>query len=115
MELIQELDARVADLQQQLAEAQAAATAERTRVRDTIVDQINGLIAQHGIASHELTFASSTPGNRTQSAKRPKGPVGKAKYRNPATGATWTGHGKAPGWIPLNKEERKSFLIVEAA
>jgi DNA-binding protein H-NS len=33
------------------------------------------------------------------------------KYRDPATGATWSGRGRAPGWIQGKKRER--FLIKE--
>ena len=32
-----------------------------------------------------------------------------AKYRNPVTGETWTGRGKAPLWIV--GKERETFLI----
>lgn len=32
------------------------------------------------------------------------------KYQDPDTGATWTGHGKAPGWI-RDVENRDAFLI----
>ena len=35
----------------------------------------------------------------------------KPKYRNPATGETWTGRGKAPKWI--DGQEREQYLIVE--
>jgi DNA-binding protein H-NS len=31
------------------------------------------------------------------------------KYRNPATGETWTGRGKAPKWIA--DQDREQFLI----
>ena len=40
-----------------------------------------------------------------------KGPSGKVapKYRNPSTGETWTGRGKAPKWI--EGRDRSSFTI----
>jgi len=40
-----------------------------------------------------------------------KGPSGKVapKYRNPATGETWTGRGKAPKWI--EGRDRSNYLI----
>ncbi|MFP4829398.1 H-NS family nucleoid-associated regulatory protein [Paraburkholderia sp. BR10879] len=37
-----------------------------------------------------------------------------AKYRDPKTGATWTGHGRAPAWI-ANAKDRSKFLIAGAA
>jgi DNA-binding protein H-NS len=33
-----------------------------------------------------------------------------AKYRDPATGATWTGRGKEPAWI--RGLDKKAFLIT---
>lgn len=38
-------------------------------------------------------------------------PAVAAKYRDPATGATWSGRGRAPHWI-LDKN-RDDFLIAE--
>lgn len=107
----QELDAKVAELERQLAEARKAADAQRAQEKTIIITQINGLIAGHGIAAHELTFPSSAKANNALAAKSPKGTAGKPKYRNPETGATWTGHGKPPGWMPADKEERNRFLI----
>ena len=36
------------------------------------------------------------------------------KYRHPKTGATWTGHGRAPAWI-ANVKDRTKFLITSSA
>ena len=41
---------------------------------------------------------------------RPQAVVARpAKYRDPASGATWTGRGKPPGWI--RGKDREGFLI----
>ena len=109
----QELDAKVAELELQLAEARKAADAQRAQEKAAIVTQINELIARHAILAHELTFSGSTRGNRAQLAKPSKGTGGKPKYRNPQTGATWTGHGKPPGWMPADREMREQFLIQQ--
>jgi recombination protein RecT len=37
-----------------------------------------------------------------------------AKYRDPQTGSTWNGWGKAPFWMPRDKGLRDQFLIVGA-
>ncbi|WP_442873318.1 H-NS family nucleoid-associated regulatory protein [Cupriavidus sp. USMAA2-4] len=34
-----------------------------------------------------------------------------AKYRNPKTGQTWSGRGRAPAWIG---KQRERFLITQA-
>ncbi len=36
-----------------------------------------------------------------------------AKYRDPKTGATWSGRGRAPGWI-ANVKDRTRFLVDAA-
>jgi DNA-binding protein H-NS len=47
------------------------------------------------------------PVGRARSAV--KGSKVAAKYRDPATGATWTGRGKAPRWI--QDQDRAKFEI----
>lgn len=37
-----------------------------------------------------------------------------AKYRDPKTGATWTGHGRAPAWI-ADAKDRSKFLLEDGA
>jgi DNA-binding protein H-NS len=39
---------------------------------------------------------------------------GAAKYQHPKTGATWSGHGRAPAWIAEAKDRTK-FLIANVA
>ncbi|WP_448869356.1 H-NS histone family protein [Delftia acidovorans] len=91
----QNLLARKAELDAQIAQAQAEAKAQA-------VAQARALIAEHG-----LTAADVFP-----TAKAKAGSVGVPKYRNPATGATWTGRGKPPNWI--NGKDRAPFLISAA-
>jgi hypothetical protein len=40
--------------------------------------------------------------------------IGVVKYRDPKTGAEWTGHGRAPAWIKGVKDRTK-FLIADSA
>ena len=87
----QNLLARKAELDAQIAAAQAEAKAQA-------VAQARALIAEHG-----LTAADVFP------AAKAKGSVGVPKYRDPATGATWTGRGKPPNWTV--GKDRNSLLI----
>nr|WP_180319349.1 H-NS histone family protein [Delftia acidovorans] len=91
----QNLLARKAELEAQIAQAQAEAKAKA-------VTEARALIAEHG-----LTAADVFP------AAKAKGSVGAPKYRDPATGATWTGRGKPPNWI--KDKDRAEFLIPEKA
>lgn len=86
--------ARKAELDAQIAQAQAEAKAEA-------VAEARALIQEYG-----LTAADVFPPSKT------KGSVGAPKYRDPATGATWTGRGKPPNWI--NGKDRTPFLIATA-
>ncbi|EPD35855.1 MULTISPECIES: H-NS family nucleoid-associated regulatory protein [Delftia] len=86
--------ARKAELEAQIAAAQAEAKAHA-------VAQARALIAEHG-----LTAADVFPQGKA------KGSVGQAKYRDPATGVTWTGRGKPPNWI--NGKDRTPFQITPA-
>ncbi|GAB5096997.1 H-NS family nucleoid-associated regulatory protein [Caballeronia sp. HLA56] len=40
--------------------------------------------------------------------------AGVAQYKDPESGATWTGHGRAPGWI-ASASDRSVYLIGKAA
>ncbi len=89
-----ELLAQKATLDAQIAQAQAERKAEG-------IAAARALIAEHG-----LTAADVFP------AAKAKGSVGAPKYRDPDTGATWTGRGKPPNWI--NGKDRAPFLISAA-
>lgn len=110
MSTSQELDAKVAELEQQLDEARKAAAAQRAEERNGIIAQLNELIAGNGIAADELSFPRASKGNKSISSKSKKGTPGKPKYRHPDSGATWTGKGKPPTWIQ-NVPDRDVFLI----
>lgn len=87
---------RKAELEAQIAAAQAERKAEG-------IAAARALIQEHG-----LTAADVFP-----QSKKPKGSVGVAKYRDPATGSTWTGRGKPPLWIK-DAADRAPFLIATA-
>lgn len=92
----QNLLAQKAELEAQIAAAQAEHKAEG-------IAQARALIAEHGLSAADVFPAQG---------KKPKGSVGAPKYRDPATGATWTGRGKPPNWI--NGKDRAPFLISAA-
>ena len=67
------------------------------------IDQIHAIMAEYDITPEELGFAT-----RSAKAKRARPPV-EAKYRDPQTGATWSGRGRAPAWLGKNRDK---FLIA---
>jgi DNA-binding protein H-NS len=66
------------------------------------VAQVRALVAEFG-----LTVQDVFPTGRGRSASA--GSKVAPKYRNPATGQTWTGRGKPPKWI--QNESREQFAI----
>ncbi len=65
---------------------------------------------------HGLTVAdiAAHTGGKTRGRKSGAATVARpatvAKYRHPKSGATWTGHGRAPAWI-ASARDRTKFLI----
>ncbi len=87
--------------------------------------EIKGVIAKmkHAIAVYDLTAADlglagkSIAVNGKGKAKpvaRASRSIGVAKYRDPATGDTWTGRGRPPTWI-VKAANRDDFLIAASA
>ena len=66
------------------------------------IAKAKAIIEQYGLVAADLF-------SRKAGAKG--GGIGKVapKYRNPATGETWTGRGKAPKWI--EGRDRSAYLI----
>lgn len=84
-----ELDARIAEV---MKTEKAGAVAE-----------VRALIQQYQLTQQDVFPASGT---------KTKGSVGEPKFRDPETGATWTGRGKPPNWIV--DKDREQFLIATA-
>ena len=96
---LKELLAQRQALEAQIQEARNAELA-------TAVAQVRAIISEY-----ELTVNQVFPSGR--GAARALNSVKVApKYRDPATGATWTGRGKPPAWI-ANKD-REQFAIEQA-
>lgn len=93
-----ELKAKAEDLMRQ---AEAARKAETTAV----IAEIKKKMADYGISVADL-------GGSAKAAKSGK-PVA-AKYRDPATGATWSGRGRLPHWLTdevAKGKRREEFLV----
>lgn len=80
------------------------AAAREKEVEQAIAD-IKAKIAEYDITAEELGFSSPRP----ESARKKPLP---ARYKNPKTGETWSGRGRAPGWL-AGVKNRDRFLISE--
>ncbi len=90
------------------AQAEALALqAEEARLAelDTIITTMREQIAEYDITAEQLF------GRRRAVAPSTRAPIA-PKYRDPKTGATWSGRGKAPQWI-ANAKNRDRFLIEQ--
>lgn len=81
-ELLKQRDA----LEQQIADARKRETSEA-------VSRVRALIAEHGLKAEDVF-----PSGKARASNQ-KGSKVAAKFKNPATGETWTGRGKPPKWI----------------
>lgn len=89
-----QLVAQRAALEAQIADA-------RRKELAGAVAQVQDLIKEFGLTANDVF-----PSRRGSSAK---GTTVAPKYRDPATGATWTGRGKPPTWI--KDQDREKFAI----
>ena len=93
----------------ELLEKKAALDAEIEAARKEEIGAAVSMVREL-IAEFDLTERDIFGGSRSSaSSLKIKKPVA-AKYRNPATGETWTGRGKAPKWI--DGQEREQYLIA---
>ncbi|MBU0828718.1 MAG: H-NS histone family protein [Gammaproteobacteria bacterium] len=88
-------------LEQQINEA-------RRRELSDAVAQVRALVAEHGLTAQDVFPSGKAAGKATRSSTA--GTKVAPKYRDPATGQTWTGRGKAPKWI--QNQDRAKFAIV---
>jgi len=65
-------------------------------------------IAKAKVIIEQYDLSASDLFSRKSGSKGPSGKVA-PKYRNPSTGETWTGRGKAPKWI--DGRDRSNYLI----
>jgi DNA-binding protein H-NS len=91
-ELIQQREA----LEKKIAEARMQETAQA-------IHQVQTLISDFGLTQEDIYPSAKPRAKKTVNKVAPK-------YRNPATGQTWTGRGKAPVWI--QDKDRSVFLIA---
>ncbi len=87
MPSVAELLAQKAAIEKQIADAQREEKAGA-------IAQVKSLMAEHGLTLADLSARAGSP-NRGPKA----GAKVAAKYRNAATGDTWSGRGLQPKWL----------------
>jgi DNA-binding protein H-NS len=112
--------ATLEQIQDKMKRLQAQADAMLARQAQKVVDQIRRLMLEHGLttadiearakARRESTKATARNTAKVPTTAKPGGGKLPAKYRDPKTGATWSGKARPPKWI-ANAKDRSKFLI----
>jgi len=93
------------ELKAQIAELESQAAAVRQQEFETVLADIREKVAEFGYTPRDIF------GSRRGRAGQSPGATS-ARYRDPASGATWSGRGRAPNWIK-DAKNRDRFLISE--
>lgn len=93
------------ELKAQMAELEAQADAARAAESADVLADIRAKVADYGFTERDI-FGRGRSGQRKAAES-----VLPAKYRDPKTGATWSGRGRAPKWIKYAKS-RDRFLTT---
>ncbi len=109
MSTYRDVKAQINKLEKQAADLLKKEVAE-------FVSKARSLILEYGLTAADLGLTGK-PAKSTAKLKKTKVAVkrvGVPKYRDPASGKTWTGKGKAPGWINeglARGQSKDDFLI----
>ena len=107
-----------AQIKSAIAKLEKEAAALREAETTKVVAQIRESIATFGLTVEHLfgrgaKALKTVAGRALGGVKATRKGAGIPKYRHPKTGKTWTGFGKAPGWI-ASARNRDKFLIDQS-
>ncbi|WP_232519370.1 H-NS histone family protein [Caballeronia insecticola] len=108
-------------IEQRIANLQKKADELRRKQSTSVIQSIKRMMDKHGISVEDLRadMKSSSAGKEPDAIKatrRNSKAAGSSKgklppkYRDPKTGATWSGHARPPVWI-RDAKDRAKFLI----
>lgn len=108
--------ATLSDIQKQIAKLEKQAEVLLKEAAAEAAKKAAALIKQHGLTAGDVGLAPKS--DKAAAVKKAVAktkpvtakPAGVPKYREPKSGKTWTGNGKAPGWI-AGAKNREKFLI----
>jgi DNA-binding protein H-NS len=95
---LKDLLAQKAELERQIAQTQRAE-------RDEAIARVKALMAEHGLSLADLGVKAASPARGGAGAGTKVPP----KYRDPATGNTWSGRGLKPTWLAAALAAGKSL------
>ncbi|MFM0515867.1 MULTISPECIES: H-NS histone family protein [Caballeronia] len=108
------------NIQARMKKLQAQAETILAKQAQAAVDQIRELMLKHGLTTADIEARAKAKrdakaNGRVAVGRGSKAPIatkGKlpAKYLNPKTGETWSGHARPPAWIKDVKDRTKFFI-----
>lgn len=108
-------------IQEKMKKLQVQADTLIAKKAQAAVDQIRKIMLAHGLTTVDIEAKAKAKreakaaNGKTQSVKTKVAGLLNGgtppKYQHPKTGATWTGHGRAPAWI-ADAKDRTRFLIA---
>jgi DNA-binding protein H-NS len=103
-------------VQARMKKLQAQADALIAKQSSGIIEKIRELMARHGLTTADIDAHSNGKRSAAKAVIKTmsKDSAAAVKYRDPKSGATWTGHGRAPGWIAA-ANNRDKFLVDGSA
>jgi DNA-binding protein H-NS len=103
-------------IQMKIKRLQEQAEAIAAKQASTTLDRIQDLMQKHGIqiADIEAHVGRKRRGAVRSLATAARAGISAAKYRDPKSGATWSGRGRAPNWI-ANAKDRSRFVTDSSA
>src|ERR1700682_3301000 len=121
-------------VQSQIAKVQKQAEELLRKKKASVIADTKALLAKHGLTTADIESHNGTakggekrgpkPGFKRVGKSAAAAPTKKAasqtkgklpaKYMNPKTGETWSGHARPPSWIK-NVKDRSKFLIAGAS
>ncbi|MFN3887109.1 MAG: H-NS family nucleoid-associated regulatory protein [Aquabacterium sp.] len=99
----QELSAKKAELERQAAELEKQIKEAMQAERAGVIAKIRQMLADNGLTVADLMNAKSPRGTSANGTKVAP------KYKDPATGSTWSGRGLKPKWVQAALADGKSL------
>lgn len=105
----------LASIQKQIAALQAKAERITKQELSAAVAKVKGLMSEFGVTIEHLSQSvvgkpTAKKSTTAKTAKAQKKSASVAKYADPKSGKTWSGFGRAPGWI-AGAKNRDAFLV----
>ncbi len=112
--------ATLSAIQKQIADLEKQAAAIQKSEVGAATAKIKELMGKYHLTASDLGLPSAAGRKSTKLGTAKRKPVarktaGIPKFRDPKTGQTWTGNGKAPGWIAGAKNRDKFLINAPAA